>query len=57
MCYVSVTVIYRRLLYNSGPNGVQHSHPIFLGMDEGRQYYGVYIETDGAPIEIGTMPG
>ena len=26
-------------------------------MDDGRQYYGVYIETDGAPLEIETMPG
>ena len=26
-------------------------------MDDGRQYYGVYIETDGAPMEIETMPG
>lgn len=42
-----------------------HSHPIFIGLDDkrhvaddgGRFYYGVYLETNGAPIEIETMPG
>ena len=28
-----------------------------LAADGGRYYYGVYIETRGAPVEIETMPG
>ena len=57
----TTTIIYRSLLYNTAgmkENRTRlHSHPIFMGMDDGRQYYGVYLETGGAPVEIEVMPG
>ena len=56
---INVCFFVRSWLYNSerSSDGVLHSHPIFMGMDDGRLYYGIYLETGGAGIEIEAMPG
>ena len=47
------------MLYNSEIyNGtVLHSQPMFMGMDSSKQYYGIYLDTRGAPVQLEVMPG
>lgn len=49
----------RKLLYNTNNMGFHnmHSVPLFIGMNKAFEYYGVYIDTNGAPVEIEAMPG
>ena len=56
---MSFFLCYRTLLYNSEIyNGtVLHSQPMFMGMDSSKQYYGIYLDTRGAPVQLEVMPG
>ena len=48
-----------KTLFNLDPSigsGSQHSHPIFMSIDESRNFYGVYVETE-KPAEILLLPG
>ena len=48
------TLLYHSELYNGT---ILHSHPFFMGMDRSRQYYGIYLETKGSPLQMEVMPG
>ena len=56
---MSFFLCYRTLLYNSEIyNGtVLHSQPMLMGMDSSKQYYGIYLDTRGAPVQLEVMPG